>query len=317
MLEKDLPNGFFPVMLTPFKDNKEIDFEALEELTDFYINAGCDGLFANCLSSEMYELTENERLQVTKTVVDRVNGKIPVIASGTFGSDIAYNASFIQKLSDLGVHTSVIISNQLNPLETDEKFFESKVQELAERTGIIDLGLYECPVPFKRILSPSLLKSLAETGRFTYLKDTTCDLQEIKKKVAAIQGTRLKLYNANTPTALESMNFGAAGVSPIAGNFFPEFFSYLVKREDDENQVERLNTLITILDEITGNSFYPLSSKIFLKMRGLRIVPITRTTCPSPTNQDLIKLEAMWDSVVNISKALKIDLVKMSPTSLK
>lgn len=43
---------FIPVMLTPFKNNGEIDYEALTRLIHFYIDAGASGLFANCLSSE-------------------------------------------------------------------------------------------------------------------------------------------------------------------------------------------------------------------------------------------------------------------------
>ncbi|HEY5509690.1 MAG TPA: dihydrodipicolinate synthase family protein [Prolixibacteraceae bacterium] len=60
---------FIPVMLTPFKDNGEIDFNSL---TEFYIKSGASGLFSNCLSSEMFELTEQERLQVVKHVVNEL-----------------------------------------------------------------------------------------------------------------------------------------------------------------------------------------------------------------------------------------------------
>jgi 4-hydroxy-tetrahydrodipicolinate synthase len=53
--------GFIPVMLTPFKNNGAIDYDALTKLTEFYLEAGAAGLFANCLSSEMYELEPDER----------------------------------------------------------------------------------------------------------------------------------------------------------------------------------------------------------------------------------------------------------------
>ena len=55
-----LPKGLYPVMLTPFNDDYSIDINALEELTEFYIKAGAEGLFANCLSSEMFQLTSEE-----------------------------------------------------------------------------------------------------------------------------------------------------------------------------------------------------------------------------------------------------------------
>ena len=65
-----LPEGFIPVMLTPFTPIGQVDFKGLVRLTDMYIQKGAKGLFANCLSSEMYELSEQERLDVVKTVVE-------------------------------------------------------------------------------------------------------------------------------------------------------------------------------------------------------------------------------------------------------
>jgi 4-hydroxy-tetrahydrodipicolinate synthase len=52
-----LPRGFIPVMLTPFNDDLSVDYATLRKLCDYYIDNGAVGLFANCLSSEMYELT--------------------------------------------------------------------------------------------------------------------------------------------------------------------------------------------------------------------------------------------------------------------
>ena len=83
-------------MLTPFKANGEVDYDGLTQLTEYYMNAGAQGLFANCLSSEMYELTEDERLQVVKHVVKVANGLVPVVATGTFQGSLNKQAEFIK-----------------------------------------------------------------------------------------------------------------------------------------------------------------------------------------------------------------------------
>ena len=69
MQTNSLPGGLWPVMLTPFLQNNEVDYDVLKRLTEFYIKSGANGLFANCLSSEMFQLTEAERLKVIATVV--------------------------------------------------------------------------------------------------------------------------------------------------------------------------------------------------------------------------------------------------------
>jgi len=85
---------FVPVMVTPFQQDGKIDLEGVTRLIDFYLAAGVKGFFANCLSSEMYQLREEERLTLTQHVVKRVNGIVPVVATGSFVSTILEQVTF-------------------------------------------------------------------------------------------------------------------------------------------------------------------------------------------------------------------------------
>ena len=82
----------------------------------------------------------------------------------------------------------------------------------------VPLGFYECPYPYKRLLTPETISWCASTGRFYFLKDTCCDIAQIRKKLEVIEGSNLKLYNANTTTLLESMWEGAAGFCGVMDN---------------------------------------------------------------------------------------------------
>src|ERR1019366_6559795 len=94
--------GFIPVMLTPFKNNGDIDYDILTQLTEIYLKAGSAGLFANCLSSEMFELEDDEKIQAIKHIIKVVDGAVPVVATGTFGGPIRQQAEFVKKVSDAG-----------------------------------------------------------------------------------------------------------------------------------------------------------------------------------------------------------------------
>lgn len=197
---ENLPGGLWPVMLTPFTENKELDIVGLEKLTEFYITNGANGLFANCLSSEMFQLTEEERITIIKTVVKKATNNLPVIATGTFSRDLPTNVDFIKKVYETGVVAVVINTNQLT-LETEsEDAFKHKVEEIVDNTTPIPLSIYECPEPHKRLLSPALMKWIAGMGRFFYHKDTSCDKEQIEKKLISIKDTSLGLYNAHTPS---------------------------------------------------------------------------------------------------------------------
>ena len=75
----------YPVILTPFNNDNTIDLVALKELSEFYITSGSKGLFVNCLSDEMYQLSNKERLLITKTVVEQCRNRQHVISTLSVG----------------------------------------------------------------------------------------------------------------------------------------------------------------------------------------------------------------------------------------
>ena len=278
MNNKKLPGGLWPVMLTPFTSNKSIDFKALDVLTDFYLENGANGLFANCLSSEMYNLSREERLALVEAVIKRVDGRAPVVATGTFGGEVKQQAEFVREIHDLGCAAVVVIGSQLVEQNEPDETLQAKLDQLMELTGSVPLGLYECPEPYKRLLSPELMHHLAKSNRFLYHKDTSCDLQQMIPKIQAAEGSNLSFFNANTPTGLDSMKAGADGLSPISANFYPELYAYLCQHWNDagkSSEIDYLENLLVLMDAVTRIN-YPMSAKTFLKMRGLPIEPVLR-----------------------------------------
>lgn len=292
---KRLPGGLWPVMITPFEPDNTIDHTNLKKLIDIYLASGAAGMFANCLSSEMFQLTAAERLELTKTVVEHCKGKVPVVVTGTFYLHGRDNATFIKQMHDLGADTVILISGIIaEPWESDD-ILKRRIEEIMEDTGDIPLGLYECPVPYKRIISAEMMGWLAGTGRFFYQKDTTCDNAAIKRKIDKIAGSVFQLYNADTPTALQSLRDGGMGISPISGNFYPELYGHFLKlhQSGDTKAIEKLNTRLIVMDRIT-HDFYPWSAKAFLERRGLDICTNTRLPMSKMTVKDKNIFDALY-----------------------
>ena len=89
-MEKEFPGGSWPVMLTPYTDKNEIDYDALKELVDWYIENGVSGMFAVCQSSEMFCLSLEERVKYATKTVEYAAGRVPVIASGHVSDNPVY-----------------------------------------------------------------------------------------------------------------------------------------------------------------------------------------------------------------------------------
>ncbi len=293
-----LPQGLWPVMITPFTESNTIDHNGLDALTRFYINAGSNGLFANCLSSEMYQLTDSERLELIKGVLRGSEGKVPVAATGTMGRDLKQNIEFIKKVYDTGVGAVVLISSLIVLPDEGDDIFKQRLETIFEQTGSIPLGIYECPIPYKRLLSPDLMRWMVSTGRFVYHKDTCCHSASLQKKIAATENSNLLFMNADTTTALDSLEAGADGVSPISANFYPELYTYLLREFRKNGRTEELNQLhamLTLMDRTT-HTFYPYSAKMFLKERGLPITTHTRIPTETLPAVDILRFKALMDA---------------------
>lgn len=264
-------HGLWPVMLTAFDEDGALDLPGIDALTDFYLQHGASGLFAVCQSSEMFDLADEERLQLAQRVVERVNGRVPVVAVGTFGGPIAWQGQFIRRMADCGVNGVVVLPNQLVKEADDEQPLQAALEQLIEATEQIELGLYECPKPYHRNLSPGLLGWAASTGRFVYMKDTDRAPDRIQPKIEATKGSALRMFNASTISALPSLRMGVAGLSPVAANCYPELFTWLCAHHTDEPALaDQLAHRLAALDA-TVKLKYPQSAKRHLYRRGLPI----------------------------------------------
>ena len=273
-----LEKGFIPVMLTPFLENGEVDYDGLTQLTEFYLASGANGLFANCLSSEMFELTPRERIKVTLHVVNVANNRVPVVATGTFGSAIEKQADFINQIYQTGVQAVIMITGLLANEDESDEVLNERIFELLNRTGKIPLGFYECPVPYKRVLSPEQLSLFIPTGRITYHKDTCLNSEQVRAKVAAGKGYNFGLYDAYLVHAVASLKAGSAGLSCIQGNFFPELIVWLCQNYNNsqlESEVCKVQDFLIENMEIM-HTVYPFTVKYFLRKLGLNISTFTR-----------------------------------------
>lgn len=249
-------------MLTPFTDENEVDYPALGRLVEWYIDAGVSGLFAVCQSSEMYCLSLEESTKIAAYIVKKVNGRIPVVASGHISESFEGQVNELNRMCDTGIDALILLSNKLAAQdESDDVWLHNMDRLLLKLPESMPLGFYECPVPYKRVLSPRLTSWCAQSGRFYFLKDTCCDIELIKEKIDIIKGSNLKLFNANTTTLLDSLKLGAAGFSGVMANFHPELYSWLCRHYDENEEKSKLIASFLTIASFVERQVYPANAK--------------------------------------------------------
>ena len=301
---------FVPVMITPFNLKAKVDLDTVSLLVDFYLAAGVKGFFANCLSSEMFSITEDERLELTQHIVNYVNGRVPVVATGSFGLTVEDKAEFTKRIYDTGVDAVIMITGHFAKVDEDDDILLRNFDKMFQLTGNIPLGMYECPAPYKRIIGPEVFKKLLAADRMVYHKDTSITTENVKAKLDILKetGNNLEFYDAHTPNAMFSLQNGAKGMSSISGNFYPEVMVWMTENANNpakEKEVEWLQSELTRVDPLIHIA-YPMSSKYFLQKRGLPVRTISRATALQLTPEQRKTLDDIHESFLGWCERLDI-----------
>lgn len=267
-----IPDGIYPTMVTPFTADNKVDYASLEAMVAWYIEHGVHGLFAVCQSSEMFFLTLQERVRLAHTIIELAGGRISVIASGHISDRIESQIEEIKAISAVGPDAFVLVANRLARQDESEDVFKRNLDAILSAVSDVPLGFYECPYPYHRLFSTPLLRHVAETGRFLFLKDTCCDLERITERIQAIAHTNMKIYNANTVFLLASLRAGCAGFSGIMGNYHPQFYRWLFNHQAHP-RAEEMQLYLSMMGQCLQ---YPRSAKFYLSLEGLPILEHSR-----------------------------------------
>ncbi|MBQ1196361.1 MAG: dihydrodipicolinate synthase family protein [Clostridia bacterium] len=272
--------GVYPTMITPYK-NGVIDEDAVRELVRFYWKSGCDGIFAACQSSEIMFLSVEERALLVRLVVaeakrlaevDKTRAPLMIVASGHVSDSIEDQADELCRIAAERPDALILISNRLDIANTtDEAWIADCEKLIAKLPPEMPLGIYECPKPYKRLLTDAMLKWCIETERFYFIKDTCCDADLIAHRLDICRGTRLEIFNANAQTLLATLKNGASGYCGVMANIHPELYVRLWHADWETRQASILQDYLGLA--ATAESLtYPCCAKDYLnRYRGIKM----------------------------------------------
>ncbi|MDQ0455910.1 dihydrodipicolinate synthase family protein [Rhizobium paknamense] len=261
--------GVIPVMLTPFHDNGEIDYPGLERLIEWYIAHGSGALFAVCQSSEMMFLSLEERVALGRFVVEKAAGRLPVVVSGHISDDLALQIEELQAMSKVGADGLILVTNHLDPRKEGTSAFKATLDTLLSALpDDLPLGLYECPAPYRRLLTDEELRYCADSGRFIMLKDVSCDLETVKRRLEITQGTPLKILNANAAIAFDAMKAGVPGFNGVFTNFHPDLYNWLWQHSEKHPELASELATFLVLSAVSEALGYPALAKLYHQRIG-------------------------------------------------
>ena len=268
----------FTTMITPYKADGSVDYDMAEKYVDWYFENGLTGIFAVCQSSEIFYLTLEERVELNRRVYNRAkelekqNGKkFTIVSSGHVSDTLEGQAEELNAIWSSGTDALILITNRLDINQEGDDVFIANAEKLLQiLPDDVKLGLYECPYPYKRLVTPKILDWCLSTGKFTYMKDTCCDAAVMKERCEQLKGSEFKLLNANCQTLLESMQNGGEGYCGIMCNFHPKLYAWLGENfEKDPKTANLVQSVIGTFGFTEVGLPYPLTAKYHMNLCGL------------------------------------------------
>lgn len=267
----NIRDGVYPTMVTPFTSDNKIDYPAIERLLEWYAARGVSGIFAVCQSSEMFFMSIEERVALIRFIRRHLPQGLTLIASGHVADAMEEQIGDAQKIIAEGIDAYVFLSNRFARADESDSVMLGRIFKTIEFLPHTAFGIYECPYPYKRVMQPEALKTLAETGRFKFLKDTCCDADLICNKLEGVKGTGLKIFNANAATLLETLGHGCSGYSGVMANFHPEVYAWLCANFKNEPAKAQTVQDFAGFFSVAECQMYPVNAKYFLGLEGLNI----------------------------------------------
>jgi len=292
-------------MITPFTDDNKVDFKAVKAVTDWYIAKGCDGIFAVCQSSEMFFLSEQEKIDIANAVMDAAGGRVKVIASGHTSDDKGKQIEELGRMAETGVDAVVLVSNRLAKQDEDDGVLKTNYSEILNQLPGVAFGIYECPYPYLRLLSTDFIKDNAEKKNLVFLKDVSCSLAIQKERIKAVNEMELSLFNANTATLLDSLIAGYAGFNGVMANFHIDIYKWLYSNFNEQPEMAReVSDFLTVV-AVSELRAYPVNAKYHFDLTGTPMSIHTRSKDKGILNENA-RLEI--ESLVRMEKAMRTKL---------
>lgn len=279
--------GAWPTMVTPFCEDGSVDWAAYRQMIEWYVRMGVGGVYANCLSSEMALLDDDERVKLAREAVNVAAGRIPVAATGNLGEGIEAHVTLCRRMADAGVDAvMLVVPPELSTHEELTRYY-------ATVAGRVEapLGLYECPVPRRFHLPDDLVGELADSGRFSAFKETSGNLGRIGRLIARTKDTPLSVLQANNSYLLASVRAGGLGSMSIAAVHLPDLLRDIIaKGICDEPDAERLQCLLSAI-HLAQRCCHPQGTKYLLSKRGLPITARCRTPGQMLSAEEVVALD--------------------------
>jgi len=272
-MKRPVFEGSAVAIVTPFS-KEGVDYKKLAELVDFQLDNKTDAIVVCGTTGEASTMPDSEHLETIRFVVDRVAGRIPVIA-GTSSNDTAHGIELCKKATELGADALLSVTPYYNKTSQEGLYRHFKL--MADST-VLPIILYNVPSRTNLNINPQTARRLSEIPNIVAIKE--CNLLQVPE-VARLCGDDLILYSGEDGLVVPMLSLGAKGVISVAANIAPAQMSDLVHSYLDGDTKKSLQIQLDYLPLINAlfSDVNPIPVKEALNILGWEVGPCRMPLC--------------------------------------
>ncbi|RDZ28869.1 4-hydroxy-tetrahydrodipicolinate synthase [Lysobacter silvisoli] len=259
-------SGSITALATPFDAAGELDLDAWHALLDAQLAGGTQAVVVAGSTGEAAALHEPEYETLLRTAVERVAGRVPVLA-GTGLSNTAKNLELNRRVAALGADAALVVTPPY--VRPTQAGLVAHYRALAD-DGALPIVLYNVPGRTGCDLLPETVAQLAGHPRIVGIKEARSEAERMTA-LLALRDDGFAVLSGDDPTACRAMLAGADGVVSVASNVVPAAFARLAElaRGGRRDEAQAWDAQLAPLYDFLGVESNPIPVKAVLALQGV------------------------------------------------
>lgn len=281
--------GSFVAMITPFTKNNKVDEKGIEELVEFHIKNGTNGIVPCGTTGESPTLSHEEHQRVVEVTIKAVAGRVPVIA-GTGSNCTQETLDLTSHAKEAGADGALIITPYYN--KPTQKGLYLHFKKIAEEVDL-PIIIYNVPSRTGVNMLPETLAELAELKNIIGVKEASANLDQMTE-IIELCGDKITLLSGDDKLLLPVLSIGGKGVISVVANIIPYEVSKMIKEFENGNYQEAKKIFLSKVYPLSNAMFYetnPIPVKTSAQLMGLPSGGLRLPMSPMSEN-NLLKLKA-------------------------
>lgn len=264
-MKKTIFTGSGVALITPMKENGEINFEELERLLEYQVAHGTDAIIICGTTGESTTQNDTEHLECIRRTVEIINGRIPVIA-GTGSNDTAHAVYMSKEAAAMGADGLLLVTPYYN--KTNQAGLVLHFNTIANAAGIPCI-VYNVPSRTGVNILPKTALELSKNPLICGIKEASGNIGQVAH-IAALCGDELPIYSGNDDQVVPILSLGGKGVISVVANVEPEKMHNMCQAWFDGNTAEstRLQLELMGLSDAMFCDVNPIPVKKAMNMLG-------------------------------------------------